>query len=346
MKMYETSGRLVDNWYAAGLSKQYAKGKPVSVTIFELPLVVWRASTGEIQASEDRCLHRNAPLSKGKVIDDCLICPYHGWGYDTDGVCVDIPSEGPNFKASKRRGLRSYSTLERDGLVWIWMGSGEPTKDPFSMPLLEDKGWHHYYMTTPFENNVTNLVENFMDVPHTIFVHKGWFRSRKKIKIEASVERQEDAVLVSYEQSHDSIGFSSWLVNPKKLPMKHTDNFYMPNNTRVDYIFGAEERGFIICSTCTPVTPTSSMVYTLISYKFGWLTPLAKLALAAYTRKVIDQDVWIMKEQSTVLQQYGAAHYHSSQCDTMHVYIESLRKAAQLDEPVLSNKKKQIEFWV
>lgn len=347
--MYETSGNLVNHWYAAGLSGDFSPHKPAARTLFEKPLVLWRGKDGAVTAILDRCNHRNAPLSRGKVINHCVVCPYHGWAYDTQGQCVDIPSEGPHVERIPNKRVESFPVVEAGGLVWVWMGRDKrPTAPPFDMPLLKEKGWRSYYMVTHFNNNVTDLVENFMDVPHTVFVHKGWFRDKKQIRVAARVERTPDSVLVTYDQPNDSIGFSGWLVNPKRLPMMHTDNFYMPNNTRVDYIFGAEERGFIICSTCTPIRPYETLVYTLITYKFGWLTPLARLGLGAYTRKVINQDVWIMDIQGENLRKFDAPDYKSTQCDYMHLYIESLRNWAEAGDgsPAPKPIVKDIEFWI
>ncbi len=347
--MYNNSGSLTEYWYAAGKSGDFKRDKPVAVTIFELPIVVWRNGQSDVQAILDRCNHRNAPLSRGKIVNDCIVCPYHGWKYNGTGQCVEIPSEGPHTERIPNKSIRQFPVREAHGLVWVWMGKNKtPDKEPFPMPMMKEYGWHSYYMVTRFKNNVTDLVENFMDVPHTVFVHKGWFRDRRQICIKAKVERTPDSVLVSYDQPNDSIGFSRWLVNPKGLPMIHTDNFYMPNNTRVDYIFGKQERGFIITSTCTPVRPFETIVYTLISYKFGWLTPLARIALNAYTRKVINQDVWIMDIHGENIKKFGTTDYRSTQCDYMHLYIESLRNYAEsgkLSAPP-NPITKEIEFWV
>jgi phenylpropionate dioxygenase-like ring-hydroxylating dioxygenase large terminal subunit len=348
-RMYETSGLLVNSWYAAGLSASFKADKPQRVEIFEIPLVIWRDADGKVSALLDKCNHRNAPLSEGRIIDKCVVCPYHGWSYNSDGQCVEIPSEGPNPVRIPNKKVEKFPTIEENGLIWVWMGRDKvPDKKPYPMPQKSGEGWSHYYMVTDFDNNVTDLVENFMDVPHTVFVHKGWFRDRKQIRIEAKVERTEDSVLVTYDQSNDSIGFSNWLINPKKLPMKHTDNFYMPNNTQVDYIFGDFERGFIITSTCTPIKPFKTRVYTLITYKFGWLNPIARIGLNAYTRKVINQDVWIMKIHGENIQHLGETDYKSTQCDTMHLYIESLRYWAEAngEKPKPKPMIKNIEFWV
>lgn len=347
--MYEASGELSHSWYAAGLAADFKVGKPRRITIFEIPIVVWRQKDGTWAAMLDRCNHRNAPLSEGQIVDGCIVCPYHGWVYNRAGQCVDIPSEGPNPSRIPAKRIETFPVCKKYGLVWLWMGRSTPAEgEPFPMPLMQEQGWKHYYMVTRFANNVTDLVENFMDVPHTVFVHKGWFRDRKQIRIEATVERTPDSVLVTYDQPNDSIGFSNWLVNPKGLAMQHTDNFFMPNVTRVDYLYGDSERGFIITSTCTPVGPFNTIVYTLITYKFGWLNPLARIFLPPYTRKVIEQDVWIMKVHGKNQQAFGTPDYKSTQVDFMHVYIESLRAhaAASGDKPAPKPIKKMIEFWV
>jgi len=70
------------------------------------------------------------------------------------------------------------------------------------------------------------------------------------------------------------------------------------------------------------------------------------LGLKAYTKKVIDQDVWIMKLHGEQLQEMGRSDYRSTQCDTMHLYIEHLREAAVAKKAPLTPVTKNIEFWV
>ncbi len=330
-RMRWACGRLCEAWYAACLSEELGHDAPMARMILETPLVLWRDSAGIARVMEDRCLHRNALLSEGVIIDGCLACPYHGWTYDNAGRCVHIPSEGPHTEHIPRHiGLETFHVMERDGLIWVWMGGPEapPARDPFPMPRWREPGWTSYYMKTPFENNVTNCVENFMDVPHTVFVHRGWFRSQAQRPIRTVVERTSDSVLVSYDQPRDSIGFTGKLLNPRGLPMTHTDKFYMPNNTRVDYAFGEEHTAFIITSTCTPIGPMETMVYTLISLKLGPFNRVGRLLLPWYTRQVIAQDVEIMAIQGRSLKLHGAPKFSSTPADLLHVHIEALRQWA------------------
>lgn len=343
--MRDRAGRLKESWYAAGTSAEITADKPVGRTILGQRLVLFRDGAGQPVALTDRCLHRNAPLSGGDCFDGRIGCPYHGWVYDRDGRLVGIPAQ-PEGAEVPQLSVPSWPTTEHRGLVWVWMGDGPAQGRPFDMPYWDTPGWRAYYMITPFENGVTQLVENFMDVPHTVFVHKGWFRSEARKHVKMHVQRTDSAVLVTYDQPDDEIGFTGRILNPKGEPMVHTDNFYMPNTTRVDYHFG--ERGFVITSTCTPETEHSTRVYTLISYNLGSrvLSRLLRPFLGFYTRQVIEQDVDIMKLQGDNLRAHGVEAFHHAEADLHHLWIELLRDSAQQDRDPPPPDEGVTEFWI
>lgn len=348
--MRQSCGLLKNYWYAAATSPDVNARRPIARTILEERIALYRTRAGEPVAILDRCLHRNAPLSEGDLFDDCIGCPYHGWTYDRTGRCVNIPAEGENGGCPSGLALETFPVREQDGLVWVWMGGADhpPDRDPFPMPYHAVDGWERYYMVTEFDNGVTALVENFMDVPHTVFVHKGWFRSRSRKSVDMKVERTADSVLCTYDQPQDVIGFTGRILNPKGLPMTHTDRFYMPNVTRVDYTFGDAESGFVITSQCTPTGPHTSLVFTLISFRVGRvLNPLIRPFLSFYTRRVIDQDVDIMKVHGVNMKHYGRS-YTSTPVDTVHVFIESLRDWAEGGGrgPKPSPRTETVKFWI
>jgi phenylpropionate dioxygenase-like ring-hydroxylating dioxygenase large terminal subunit len=346
-RMRDRCGLLKEAWYAAALSTELTTKQPLGRVVLEQPLVLWRSVNGRAVAMEDRCAHRNAALSKGEVFDGKLGCSYHGWVYNHEGRCIEVPSNGPDAVPPSCVVPR-FPVLERHGLVWVWMGDTAPDREPFSMPYWSSPGWGTYYMVTEFPNEVTHLVENFMDVPHTTFVHVGWFRKPAHKRVRVVVERTRDSVLVTYDLPNDEIGFTGRILNPEGAPTEHTDRFYMPNTTRVDYTFGSR-RGFTITSTCTPRGPFDTLVYTLISYKLGWLNPLAPLWLPYYTREVIRQDVRIMRIQGDNLRRFGGeARFHSTSADLLHQYIESLRDHAASGgrEPAPEPRTSEVFFWI
>lgn len=330
------SGSLHEHWYVAAFSREVTSKRPHAATIMEEPLVLFRDADGRASALLDRCLHRNAPLSRGALFDGCIGCPYHGWTYNGEGQLVIVPSESHDPTPRPGLAVQRFPTVEQDGLVWVYMGSPGPERasltQPFRFPRTGEPGWSSYFMRTEFDGDVTDLVENFMDVPHTEFVHAGWFRRASNARrVEVTLERTSDAVHVEYFKPDDSLGFANWLLNPDRRPMTHTDRFFMPNITRVDYMWG-ERRGFVITSQITPVTPRRAVVYTAIAFRFGIFNAIARLALPAYTRTVIRQDVEIMALQTANLARFQSRCFHGTDADAIHRAIESLRDHAAAGE--------------
>lgn len=344
------SGTLHENWYVAALSRHVTSRKPHAATIMEEPLVLFRDHSGRASALLDRCLHRNAPLSRGALFDGCIGCPYHGWTYNGQGELVIVPSENQKPEPHPGLAVPRFPTVEQDGLVWVYMGARDRAgeKQPFRFPHAGERGWKSYTMLTAFDGDVTDLVENFMDVPHTEFVHAGWFRTASNAKpVEVVLERTADAVHVEYRKPDDSIGFANWLLNPDRKPMTHTDRFFMPNVTRVDYMWG-DRRGFVITSQITPMTPTRALVYTAITFRFGVFNGLARLLLPAYTRAVIQQDVRIMALQTENLARFGGRSFHGGTADAIHRAVEALRDFAAGGERGRAPEpsRERLRFWM
>lgn len=347
----QKDGLIKDNWYVACLSSEVGVGKVIQRIVYDQALAIFRTQSGKVSILQDRCLHRMALLSLGEVRGEHLTCMYHGWEYNREGQVQRIPSEDPESKDQGRYCQTKIYSCEQEGAIWVWMGSGEPTTStpPWRFPERNNPEWESYFMITDFPNEVTNLAENFMDVPHTVFVHRGWFRDEQKErkKIPTTVEVAKSRVLVTYHQEKDEFSWGArMLLNPKGAPMKHTDEFIYPNITRVDYWFG--DNGFIINSQGTPVSNMNTRVYTYIAYKIPLFKKILKPVFGYYTRQVIEQDVVIMQNQARCLKLHQKPQFHSTECDELHVQIERLRFYGKTGHPLLHTyeSKKEIYFWI
>jgi phenylpropionate dioxygenase-like ring-hydroxylating dioxygenase large terminal subunit len=346
----EQDGELVENWYIAALSHEVLGYKPISRSLYSKHYVLFRDSEGKPRALEDRCLHRGTKLSEGSCDKDGIRCPYHGWAYDPSGALIDIPSDGPKANRDRNWKIPSAPVIEQDGAVWLWTGthSPDPVTPPWRFPFAENSAWTKYFMITNFENEVTHLVQNFMDVPHTVFVHSKWFRNKAMIQVPYELEMAKGRVKATYHKPADSVGSAmNYFINPKRQPMQHTDEFVFPNITRVDYRFG--DYGLVINSQCTPVDRFKSRVYTWIAFRGNWLAPLSKPLMRFYTRRVIEQDVVIMANQGSNLVRFNErGDWKSTAADEIHLAISRIRelgiksKASAL-EPSL---KKESIFWI
>ena len=158
-----------DHWYPMAWSHELKAGKTYAARFAGQPIVLVRPKQGAVFALEDRCAHRQVPLSKG-VVDGCsLRCGYHGWTYDASGSCTDVPYLGKNKLPN---GVRAYPCREEAGLVFIF--PGDPAKAEQAFPKLGGAG-NPAYKTRRFGREVachySFMHENLMDMNHQ-FLHR------------------------------------------------------------------------------------------------------------------------------------------------------------------------------
>jgi len=193
---------------------------------------------------------------------------------------------------------------------------------------------------------VTNCAENFVDIPHTVFVHPKIFRVSRQEKFTARVKRAGGSVIVSYHNERANLGIFSWFLNPGGREITHTDSFHMPNVTSVDYIFGKNRR-FIITSQSIPVTDEETLVYTDLTYNYGVWNAVAKPVIRRQAQMIINQDVAILADQMETIKKYGA-RFCNTEADVIHTLIESIRRelGKGSDPRLLPERECEIVFWV
>jgi phenylpropionate dioxygenase-like ring-hydroxylating dioxygenase large terminal subunit len=142
---------------------------PVRVKLLSEHLVAFRDSEGRLGLIDEFCAHRCVSLWFGRSEDNGLRCPYHGWKYDVNGNCVDVPSESPDY--CKNVKLKSYPLVEKGGILWTYMG--DPAKQP---PLPEYEVCTlppgQRFVSKRFqESNWLQAFEGGIDSSHVSFLH-------------------------------------------------------------------------------------------------------------------------------------------------------------------------------
>lgn len=336
-----------DFWYIIALSKQLPPNKVLQRTILGEWLAIFRDEDGKAVALRDRCMHRNSRLSCGTVRQGKIQCPYHGWVYDNSGKIMAVPSEGKDFKPLSTRQVKSYPTQEQDGYIYVQLSDNRSEEfEPFAMPYYQEPGWETVRVINRFRNNVTNCAENFIDIPHTVFVHPGVFRTSRQQPIKMSVERRNGSTFVEYHNETTNLGWYSRFLNWKGYEIRHTDSFHMPNITSVEYDMGPHRRLFIT-SQSIPETENSTLVYTDVTYNYGLWTKMARPFVHWTAQHIIRQDIKILDIQGEAIAKYGS-HFTNTPADTIHVFVESIRNkiAAGEDPRNLPDRSVEITFWV
>ena len=164
----------INFWYPVALSEEVKADEPLRVEILSLKFVAFRDADGTPHVLSDTCAHRGGSLGKGWVKDGCVICPYHGWRYNSSGKCTTIPSIGYDGKPPPRAKIDSYPVEEKYGLVFAFLGDLPQEERPTLMPIDEydDDAWRaSEAMVLPVDYYYERSIENGLDPAHNEFVH-------------------------------------------------------------------------------------------------------------------------------------------------------------------------------
>jgi phenylpropionate dioxygenase-like ring-hydroxylating dioxygenase large terminal subunit len=146
-------------------------GAPVRLRLLCEDLIAFRDTSGRVGVVEAFCAHRRAPLFFGRNEESGLRCVYHGWKYDAEGRCVDMPSEPADSSFKDRVSIRAYPTQERGGVVWVYMGPSE------KLPAFPELEWtrvpdsHRRVGKWLHDSNYLQGFEGDIDSAHASFLH-------------------------------------------------------------------------------------------------------------------------------------------------------------------------------
>jgi phenylpropionate dioxygenase-like ring-hydroxylating dioxygenase large terminal subunit len=295
-------------------------------------MALFRDARGVAAALEDRCAHRNAPLSMGRVAGGCLECAYHGWRYDGQGRVTEVPALPSSEAAQSGHFVRRYEVAEQEGFVWVSKDPVRPRTGPPAFPFLGQPGWTSFAMKTLFRAPVDACLENFLDVPHATFLHRYWFRAPTAREVKAVVRTLEDGAEAEFFEEPRETSLVWWLLAPRGGAMRHTDRFIAPRTSRVDYEFPGGLH-YVITSCCTPIDPKRTQVFTVISFRHPALGALVRLLFEPLSRRIIRQDVDMLDAQYANVERYGGARFAHTRADLLGRHIADWRRALAAGTP-------------
>jgi phenylpropionate dioxygenase-like ring-hydroxylating dioxygenase large terminal subunit len=159
-------------WYTAAWSHEVGR-QLLARTYLNEPVVIYRKEDSLPVAMADRCPHRFAPLSLGRVVGDNVECGYHGLTFDGSGTCVRNPTQPGHLPRAAK--VKIYPVVERYNMIWIWMGAPELADDSLIPDFFqydhEDWSWSGDYLNV--KANYLLVSDNLIDLSHAGFVHRG-----------------------------------------------------------------------------------------------------------------------------------------------------------------------------
>lgn len=255
-------------WHPVAESVDLDTGNSFAVTLLGDRLALWRGPDGAVVAVPDRCPHREAPLSAGSVERGILRCAYHGWSFGDGGRCVGIPSAGADAAVPAAAHLAAAHVEERYGLVWVCLA--EPTGDIPVIAHEHDPAFRRINSGIKrWEVSAPRMVDNFCDVSHFPWVHRGTFGTAQS----PEVPRIELGDLgdgwygYRYEVDADNPAEAAIAtgVSDEVVHRRMSTGFHLPLTVRstIEYETGLEHV-LLLCST--PVDDVTSL-FTFVVWR-------------------------------------------------------------------------------
>lgn len=181
-----------NQWYVAAYAAEVGSTGLFARTICGEPIVFYRTSKGAVSALADRCVHRRYPLSESRRDGDQIVCGYHGFTYEPDGMCVSVPGQQRIPRTAK---VPAYHVAEQDTLIWVWIGAAEPTEVP-RVPWLGRDDYTTVRGLEPLSARYGLLVDNLLDLSHETYLHAGYIGTPEVAETPITTEVDEDAGMV------------------------------------------------------------------------------------------------------------------------------------------------------
>ena len=169
----------INFWYVLAESRELSS-EPLKVKVLGQHFVLFRDDDGHARCLANVCAHRGGSLGGAwaggaapRIVDGCVVCPYHGWRYDGEGRCQKIPTLAAGVKIPSRARVDAYPVEERYGLIFAFLGD---LPEEERIPILEipewgQDGWRVLTMVYEWQSSFDRVVENVMDATHAEFMH-------------------------------------------------------------------------------------------------------------------------------------------------------------------------------
>ena len=216
---------LPNHWYAILESSEVKRGRPIGITRFGEKLVVWRDESGHVACLHERCPHRGVALSTGRLVGDCVECPFHGFRFDAMGRCMLIPANGRNAPVPAVFKAVAYTTREAHDFVWVWYGEPRAPEQLPPLPFFDDIDGSFTYLTLRdhWKVHYTRAIENQLDVVHLPFVHRNTIGRGGRTVVDGPVAKLEGDRLFIWVDNRvdDGAPARKWsdMVEPSRQPL-------------------------------------------------------------------------------------------------------------------------------
>lgn len=307
-------------WFVAARAGRVGS-RPLAVTVLGRPLVLVRLD-GAVVAMEDRCPHRQVPLSAGRVRGAGIECAYHGWVFGADGRCTAVPGMGPGECLPAAR-ARTLAVRELDGMVWVRLApDGDPA--PPAMVAAFAPQSRKFLGQLRWRGHVVDAIENFLDPLHTHLVHPGLVRRpgapRRPMRV--SLAPTGEGFVVDYRGQAEQSGILFRLFESPRISEKL--HFAGAGSAQIEYVYA---NGSVVRITLhfTPESARHTHVFTTMHVENRWAPRWAvQLLVYPLLRRVAAQDARMVALQAENQARFPGRRGVSTRLDIVRPVLEKI----------------------
>jgi phenylpropionate dioxygenase-like ring-hydroxylating dioxygenase large terminal subunit len=290
-------------WWPLATSAELNSAKPLARTLHDVPLVLFRNAEGTPAILHDRCPHRHAPLSQGRVHHGEVECPYHGWSFDSAGCCTRVP--GREAENTSHKMLPVIAVRESHGLIWGCLSLTDATPEPWG-PALTGDDIDSFFLIDRVRCTIPAAAENLLDGFHTHFVHAGWIRrDNKRQAVRAQVRRLANGIEARYSEEGLQSGLISSLLEGDRA--ESAGRFYFPGVAELEYR-GGKGLNLLLTAWLTPETDGHLRIHARVATRKGIIPAwLKKIFLKRLFGVILLQDKSILENTQANIERFEHA---------------------------------------
>ncbi|HTI88865.1 MAG TPA: Rieske 2Fe-2S domain-containing protein [Alphaproteobacteria bacterium] len=263
-------------WQPIAKSNELLENAPVPIRIMSEDLVLYRDETGQVGLLGRFCSHRRTDLSFGRIEDGGLRCLYHGWLYDRQGNCLDTPAEPENSRLKCNVKHKAYPCVEKSGLIFTYMGEGEPPILP-DYEFLQHDEYHRMVSKMYLDCNWLQALEGNIDPSHLSYLHRPVrpVDSRAVPGSNSSADtyyRNDSRPTLEYENAPFGLRIYSIRKSGESEKYVRITNFIMPNKAAIVGNEGRVGQGYQV-NWHTPIDDTHHMRFDIAFNRVKTFSP-------------------------------------------------------------------------
>jgi phenylpropionate dioxygenase-like ring-hydroxylating dioxygenase large terminal subunit len=320
-------------WYPIYYVRDLDRTKPMSFTLLGQDLVIWWDRTETTwRVFEDKCPHRLAPLSEGRIADDgALECPYHGWAFTGTGACDRIPQQvdGGTAETSKRACIKSFPTAIRQGMLFVYPGqadNGTKVDIPIVEPLEEATDeWVCIDTFRDLPYDALTLMENVLDSSHLPYTH------HRSVGNRANAAPVELEILTSGKWGFEG----KWEEGPRRGKLGRQDTTFIAPGLMWHDLTSKQFGRTLTVVYATPISKGKCRLFARFPFKFatklpGFLIKLSPLWYSHMNQNAIleDDQIFLYRQERNLeadggSENFAKAFYLPTKAD---LYVTELRQ--------------------